>query len=378
VLISELLDYIEQGFKIPGNNILDRIVTKHRLQPFSPEYFKKNEKLFSYSGENLRAAQSMMEDRREPVPFISKGLSDPDLEEWKTVDLDDLCSFFGNPTKFLLEKRLRIYLRERASILEERETFDIKGLEKYLLEENLMKRRFEGHDLKDFLPLTRAGGLLPHGTVGECTYEGLSSGVEGFAEKMVPYMQGKTLDPLEVDLPIAGFRVTGRIPSIYTERLVQYRYARVKPKDRLKIWIYHLALNTLNADHYPRTAMLAGLMPQGKDPVLVAWEYPSMEKSEAILEDLLEKYRAGLVRPLHFFPKSSWEYAHMLLEKDKPEEDALGRALSVWEGDDYTPGECEDTYYQLCFGNTEPLDSEFKVIAEEVFGPLLRNEKAIG
>jgi hypothetical protein len=31
----------------------------------------------------------------------------------------------------------------------------------------------------------------------------------------------------------------------------------------------------------------------------------------------------------------------------------------------------------LCFGNTSPLDSEFKVIAEEVFGPLLRHEKAV-
>ncbi|GAI98854.1 unnamed protein product, partial [marine sediment metagenome] len=55
VLVSELMDYIEQGFEIPGKNILKHISTKHRLQAFSPEYFKKDEKLFSYSGENLQA-----------------------------------------------------------------------------------------------------------------------------------------------------------------------------------------------------------------------------------------------------------------------------------------------------------------------------------
>ena len=375
VLVSELLDYIDQGFEIPGKNILASIVTRHRLQPFSPEYFKKNEDLFSYSRENLLAAQSMMGDRREPVPFISRSLPDLALEEWKTVDLDDLCTFFGNPAKFLLERRLLIYLRENALILEEREAFDIKGLEKYLLEDHLTKLRLAGRNLKDLLPSTRAGGLLPHGTVGECTYEGLSHGVEGFVEKIAPCMQEKILEPLDVDLSIAGFRVIGRIRSIYPERLVQYRYASVKPKDRLRVWIYHLILNTIKADHYPCNSMLAGLKPKGKDSEWVAWEYPSLENSEAILEDLLEKYRAGLLMPLHFFPGSSWEYARMLLEKNKDEEDALGNALKIWKGDDYNRGECQDPYYRLCFGNTNPLDSEFKMIAEKVFGPLLQQQE---
>jgi exodeoxyribonuclease V gamma subunit len=377
VLVSELLDYIEQGFEIPGKSILASIVTRHRLQPFSPEYFKKNEKLFSYSRENLRAAQSMTGGRGEPVSFISRGLSDSAPQEWQKVDLDDLCTFFVNPTKFLLERRLLIYLRENVSILEEREAFDIKGLEKYLLEEQLMKLRLQGRNLKDLLLSTRAGGVLPHGTVGECTYEELSLGVEGFAEKIAPHIQEKTLEPIDVELQIAGFRITGRIRSVYPERLVQYRYAKVKPKDRLKAWIYHLALNTIKADHYPCNSMLAGLMPKGKDSEWIAWEYPSIENSESILESLLERYRAGLLMPLHFFPGSSWEYARMLIEKNKDEEDALGKALNIWKGDDYNRGEWEDPYYQLCFGNTNPLDSEFKVIAEEVFGPILKYERGV-
>ncbi len=377
VLVSELLDYIEQGFEIPGKSVLDRIVVRHRLQPFSPEYFKKDEKLFSYSGENLRAAQILAGDRGEPIPFISRGLSDPAPEEWKAVGLDDLCAFFGNPAKFLLERRLWIYLREKASTLEEREAFDIKGLEKYQLEDQLMKKRLKGLQLKDLLPSTRAGGLLPHGTVGECTYEEIGRGVEGFAEKIEGYTREKILEPLDVELRIGGFGITGRIHTVYPERFVQYRYAKIKPRDRLKVWIYHLVLNTIGADHYPRHSMLAGLNPSSKDSEWILCEYPEVKKSEAILEGLLDRYRAGLVMPLHFFPRSSWEYARMLLGKDKTEEDALVNALKIWEGDFYKRGECEDPYYQLCFGNANPLDSEFKVIAEEVFGPLLRYEKAV-
>ena len=56
VVVSELLDYIDQGFEIPGTaDIRDAIVVKHRLQAFSPEYFR-GQGLFSYSAENAAAA----------------------------------------------------------------------------------------------------------------------------------------------------------------------------------------------------------------------------------------------------------------------------------------------------------------------------------
>jgi len=377
VLVSELMDYIDQGFEAPGKKILDQIVTRHRLQAFSPGYFKKNEKLFSYSEVNLRAARCILEAREAPVPFISKGLSDPE-EEWKTVDLEQLCRFFGNPAKFLLNRRLGIHLEERTSILEERESFDIKGLERYLLEQNLVEQEFSGRNLKEFLPMTKASGRLPHGTVGECVYDNLSKGVKAFAGKTEPYMRGAKLEPLEVGLGISGFKVIGRIDTIYREKLMQYRYARVKPGDRLKVWIHHLALNSLKDADYPRTSMLTGLRPKGRESEWAAWEYLPVEDSEEILAELLEHYWQGLVKPVHFFPRSSWTYAHMFLEKGKSDEDALDSARRTWTGNDYNPGECEDSYYQLCFGNTDPIDSEFQHMAEEVFGPLIEYQRQVG
>ena len=89
VLVSELTDYIRQGFEVPGKETREQIVTKHRLQAFSPDYFKEKGKLFSYSTENFEASQRAIQRREDPVPFISKGLSEPG-EEWKTIDLDQL------------------------------------------------------------------------------------------------------------------------------------------------------------------------------------------------------------------------------------------------------------------------------------------------
>ena len=109
----------------------------------------------------------------------------------------------------------------------------------------------------------------------------------------------------------------------------------------------------------------------------MAYEFLPVENSREILENLLEKYWKGLLIPLHFFPRSSWVYAEQVPEKRDSMENALEKARSMWIGNYYTPGECEDAYYQLCFANTDPLDSEFQDIAEEVFGPLLEHQKEI-
>ncbi|HPJ66996.1 MAG TPA: exodeoxyribonuclease V subunit gamma [Desulfobacteraceae bacterium] len=378
VLVSELLDYVEQGFEIQGHRSLDSIFIKHRLQAFNPEYFKNNGGLFSYSRENLQAARCMQETRHAPVPFISKGLSEPE-EEWKNIDIGDLISFFRNPAKYLLTRRLNIYLDERRLVLSDTEPFDLKGLERYLLEEDLVKRRFKGCNTRDIFHITRASGLLPHGTVGECIFEDLIAGAEGFVIKTTEYMQGPVLSPLSADLGISGFKLTGIIDGFYEGALILYRYARIKPKDRLNAWIHHLVLNCLRPDGYPQTTMLVGLRTGQDDRKWSSFKYMPMpaEASEGILSQLLDKYWQGLTQPLHFFPESSWEYVRKRIQKNKSEGDSLESARSIWIGNEYMPGsgECEDEYYRLCFGNMDPFDSEFQRIGEEILLPLMDCEE---
>lgn len=374
VLVSELVDYIEQCFALPGKNIQDHFITKHRLQPFCPEYFNKDEILFSYSAENCDAAASILNPRRAPPPFISKGLTGPE-DDWKSIDIQDLCGFFSNPAKFLLEKRLRINLKGESPVLKDKEAFDIKGLDKYLLEANILEGKLQGDDLEKMLPLTRAAGRLPYGTVGRCIYEDLGRNVEHFAARIGPYLQKTPLEPLKVELNMSGFTLTGRIHPVYPERLIQYRCATIKPKDHLRLWIHHLALNSMKPDNYPRTSLLGGLK-NGGEFAWTAWEYPPVEKSDKILSDLLEIYWFGLIKPLHFFPNSSWKYIQMLMENNKSEDEAMEGARNTWEGNNYTSGgECEEACYKKCFKNTNPLDSQFRDIAAEVFVPLITHRK---
>ncbi len=370
VLVSEMLDYIEQGFEVKEQKIHERIITKHRLQPFSTEYFKGDGTLFSYSRENFEAAGCFTKSRILPEPFISKGLAESG-DEWKSVDVDALCSFYINPARFLLNKRLGIYFDEGAPALQETEPFEVSGLERYFLTQGLVERSLSGFELKDSFHLIRAAGLLPHGSVGESTYESLSREIERFAEKTGTYTRGGVLAPLEIDLNLSGFRLTGRVGSIYPERMIQYRYAKIKAKDRLRTWIYHLVLNCARPPGYPLTSMVAG-----QDKGWIAWEYAPVEDAENLLLTLLDSYWEGLIKPLHFFSESSWAYAQQVVEKDRPAGDALQKARGIWMGG-YYPGEMEDPYYRLCFRNSDPIDSEFQETALEVFGPMAGYQKKI-
>jgi exodeoxyribonuclease V gamma subunit len=368
VLVSELIDYVEQGFEIPGSNLREHLQTKHRLQAFSPEYFKSHAKLFTYTEENYGLAAAVVADRKEPAPFLSTGLPEPD-ESWRKLDLQSLCAFFSNPTKFLLNRRLGIYLEERPSLAEEREAFEVRALEQYLLEHSMLRRRLQGRSLKENFVFAVASGRLPHGPVGQCIYDGLCPGVERFAEDLLPLISGNALETRDFQMDVAGFSLTGSLNSVFKEKMIRYRYARLRGKDIVVSWIHHLVLNCVGAEGYPRRTLLAGVTKERKR---VFCEYAPVEEGKSILEGLLKRYWEGLKEPLHFFPEISWPYAEVCLGKKNPREGALEQARRSWEGDGWNEGESADLYHQLCFAKENPIDAKFEDITAEVFEPLLQ------
>ncbi|MFH2220317.1 MAG: exodeoxyribonuclease V subunit gamma [Pseudomonadota bacterium] len=363
VLVSEVIDYVADGFGIPG----DKLVTPHRLQAFSPEYFKKGGRLFSYSRENF-SADSGTGVPGDPPGFITSGILAP-ADEWKQLGIDHLCDFFRNPARFFLERRLGITLYEAERIVEERENFNLDGLTLFRIGQNLVKRRLADADLKAFLPLERAMGNLPHGTVGDVLYGELSVDAEAFVDKIRTHTKGNRLESLDVDVEIAGFRLRGRLKEVFDHGLVRIRYAKTKSTDLLGSWIYHLILCLAGDERYPRNSLF-----MGKDTAI---EFDSMNNPLEILEELLAFYQEGLSRPIHFFPESSREYAQKRIQKDQPEQVALISAKNRWYGSDFSQGESLDPYYELCFNRTDPLDKSFQKISETVFEPLFAHSREI-
>jgi exodeoxyribonuclease V gamma subunit len=136
----------------------------------------------------------------------------------------------------------------------------------------------------------------------------------------------------------------------------------------LRLWIHHLVLNKIRSQGYPGNGILAC-----KD---VDCKYPPIDESEDLLKDLLVGYWQGLIRPIHFFPLSSWKYVEEL-KKGKEPDQALKSARSTWEGNDFVRGEIKDSYYQLCFEHADPLDEDFEELSKTIFDPLIECEEKI-
>src|SRR5690606_869525 len=88
------------------------------------------------------------------------------------------------------------------------------------------------------------------------------------------------------------------------------------------------------------------------------------ESARAHLAALLEHYRAGLMQPLHFFPKSAWAYVEA--------GESAAKAAARWRGGQRAEhGESSDPAYRLALrGVAQPLDDAFEAIAKAVLGPL--------
>jgi len=247
----------------------------------------------------------------------------------------------------------------------DREPFNLDPLQHYLLGQNLLAQALSGADFNATQAVERARGTLPHGMVGEVCYANLRAAVDDFLRRIVPLCSNEQRqDDLQVDLTISGFRISGRLNDIYRSARVASVYADEKPKYIIKTWINHLILNAVNEENNPRRSLLVC-----KDSFVA---FRPLARSREVLADLLAVYESGLMRPLSFFPESSYEYARRVLQKHKSESEALAGAYRKWDG--FERGERHDPYYHQCFGNLRAKDifgRQFQNLAETIFKPLL-------
>ncbi len=365
VLVSELQDYIEQGFT---ETTLAAITDHHPLQPFSPRYFAPEQaNLFSYSEEYCQASKVLLGERSALTNcFFTEILPEPE-DSWRMVELEQLVRFFGNPAKFLLRERLGIWLEESSELLAESEPFFLDYLADYQFKQGLIENALAEQDLSKQFQLARAHGILPHGHIGEVVYQRTVTEIKAFVAQVKSATADTRLAPQAVHLEIDGFQLSARLGQVWPEQQVFYRYASLKGKDYLKLWFYHLVLNyqanQATAETLPRVSCFVG-----KDQTVVLEAVPN---PELLLAELLNWYWQGCCRPLAFFPKSALTYIS-IWEKKQNAADALDKAESAWRGSDMAAGEIDDVYFQQVYQHQaeSPLTEEFVELTQGIFGRL--------
>lgn len=363
VLVSELLDAIQRGFcPDEGRTLEQQMVTLHRLQGFSRDYFTAGSPLFSYSEENCTALIEQCSSSGNPILFMPAPMAEP-TEEWRDIPLAGLLRFIANPAQFFLEQRLGIRLDRLVEPLEEREPFAAVGLAPYSLKSEILELVLQGRDPGQLLAVVHSRGILPPAQHGDLLFGELVREVQRFAEKITKKIgTARPLPHLDLTFDLNGFRLHGRLNTIWPEGMLRYRCSKLKAKDQMKAWIEHLMLNAAHEAGYPCQTML--LMSDK------SVSFNRVEHPEEILQSVLDLHWLGLTRPLPFFPESALACATA-----KPPWD-LTKAMGKWnDGFNDLPGEGSDRYVKLCFGKTDPFDAEFERIARLLLEPMLQHRR---
>jgi exodeoxyribonuclease V gamma subunit len=371
VLVSELLDMIDEGFSVKGP-----LVRKHKLQPFNPDYFVQNQSnaFFSYTEENCKAAKALLEEGKSILPFIENKLTAPD-QSYKHLDISILIGFFHHPVKFFCRTRLGLYLDVPAMEMEEREPFKLEGLDAYFIKQELLEVALQKRPLEDLYPIYKGKGSLPHGKQGEIAFQTVCSEVRAFSQKVNSVINDNAKVTVDIDFQLGEYRITGQV-ELYNNQYIQFRMANIKPKDRLSCWLIHLILCHSRGE---TTSILIGRDKQ--------FSYRPVNHAEEILKKYLNLYWEGLRGYTYFFPSSSFCLAEKLGSFNASGDEqynnetrgkALKAAIKKWEGNpDRGDGEKNDHYYSLCFKNENPLTIQFERTSLEILKPLLLFEEAL-
>jgi exodeoxyribonuclease V gamma subunit len=400
VLIAELLDCLvpaiasDPASRAALDAARQRLVVEHPLQAFSIASFTADvePRLRSFDAEYCEALKARLEraaeapprqradaePARAPVaggdasaeadsdegrvdepelPFFVTPLAEPDAE-WRHVTLVQLTRFFRNPVRYLLERRLGVGLAQADDELSDDEPFVPDWAGRRALARRLLPAYLDGADRARIMSLARAGTEYPSGPMGEHLLAYELRHFDAFAHALKRELAEPCLPPIEgalaFDLDGQAWRLTGAFGDLRRRGLVRHRYDDTRAGDYVAGWIAHLFVNAIAAPEGTRQTTW-----HSRDGRYVL---PPINDAHAHLTTLLALYRRGLRAPLHFFPKSAWEYM--------TNGGSHARALSKWCGGTFPEG--DDAAYRLALrGRGDPLDAEFHECAHTVLAPLL-------
>lgn len=359
-IVIELGDYLDDQFptSTPGN-WSKRILVKHPLHGFSPEYFQDTDTpLFSYSSSNLAAATALLGTKTSPGPWFSQSL--PALDAPYSVSVTDFVSFFQNPAAYFLRERLGISYKPLDEAMEDNEPFTIDGLVRYQLRDDGIRnpvRTFEKW---------KAQGVLTPGQRGRDLAREVFAEADALKARLSPYLAEAVLADLPINIALESITLTGTIIDLRSGGLLITQHGSIRTKHLLSAWIKHLVVNT--------QSMTVNTRLLGKDQgfLLKALSTDDALEHLALLASL---FLEGLNRPLPFFPETSRAWQEKAHEPTKQR----SAADAKWTVTPYQVyGESSDLSYSLCFSHLRDVfTAEFSTLAAGIFEPLLANLEEI-
>jgi exodeoxyribonuclease V gamma subunit len=361
--VDELLRVAAATMRLePGERELeqDRLIFRHRLQPFSAAYFSEGSRLpRSFSNDQLAIAEAVATPgRREgSKPFFDAATA-PAPQAPAELSLDALIAFWKDPARGWLTAQGITLPRDEEDEQEwDRPPLSVNGLQAWGVRQRILDEALLGSKAPTRLLLT-ADRQLPPGALGENAWTNLHTGAQQIAREVLALKPVRV--PVDLVVPVArdrSLRLTGSLCQGEDQgvpRLVSYSPGKMDTqKAGLAAWLQALAAA---AAGLKAPSLLIGeeLYTKGK-----RFDAPAIPKQEALLglASLVKGFLEGGDRPLCYAPATSERYAASLEEGFIFDPDRLRAAAeSLWSPEGgYVSGEGLTPAAQLAWRDQDPF-----------------------
>ena len=347
VLVTELVDYLGQSFRLPGDeecepdvseqHVREHLQTLHSRMPFAAENFQSGLYRQSFATEWLPAA-------------TGSGVAQPDFIQpltalpLETLSLEQLLRFWRHPVRAWFQQRLGVAFWMEESELPDSEPFAPDSLERYQINAQLLNALVNGEDAQQLYARHRAAGNLPYGAFGELFWQSQTEEMQEVAAEV----SGQRLpsESWEINLPLGEVQLTGWLTQVQADGLLRWRPGVLNMNDGLLLWLEHLVYCALGGSGVSRM--------YGRKQSRWRFNALTADKAASLLREYVAGYQAGMTQPLRLLNKSggAWLEAsfdsksRQLVEDEATQKKALNKLLQAWQGGYQVEGEGSDPYLQ--------------------------------
>jgi exodeoxyribonuclease V gamma subunit len=159
----------------------------------------------------------------------------------KNINVDDLVVFLSNPAEYVLKKRLGVKLDINISEIKDEEDFSPDNIATYNIKSSIQELRLRNFDKERIFKFLAKSGNLPQASLARGFYEKNYLSVESLLRKID--ISGHKIQEA-VSRTIGDINISAKY-TLYGERQIFFRVGKLRPKDILKAWIYHLIVSTV-------------------------------------------------------------------------------------------------------------------------------------
>jgi len=325
VVVSELRDYIEHktGVKITTE--------KTPLHAFSVKNFERG----SF------AEQWHLNGQQEKAPAFNQSIAMPDLD--KDINIEQLISFYQNPSKYFMQNCLNISLQDYAESIDDDEVFALDPLQRYQINSDLLSDLLS--DAKISTEKYLYSGSLAQQNSGQIQLQDLQQQMTELYNELIHHEHYSGQQYFEGAISLGRYQLSGRVKSFSELGLLSLSQSSIKGKYVFSYWIQHCFLCATSGIEFSQILI--------KDKSYKWYRFQPLESEQAkqYLHELIDGFVEGHRQALAFYPDTAFVYENKKVKAGA--ESALQEIQRLWQGDEYFPFyEAENIFIQTSLKNS--------------------------